>query len=205
MRALRTTAVFVFAGIGLSACGPQETQQTELEPGAPPPATGAEAPGAQAEAALEIELIDRNGERIGTARLSETAEGVSVAIQASALPPGPRGFHFHETGRCDPPSFQTAGAHFAPQGREHGLENPAGPHAGDMPNLQVRPDGTADTTLVNPRVTLQLGRENSLRDADGTALVIHAERDDQRTDPTGESGDRIACGVIPGEGGAGEP
>jgi superoxide dismutase, Cu-Zn family len=158
--------------------------------------TVAPANGAEAAPMVEIELIGRDGQRIGTAQISEEGEGVRVAIQATNLPPGPKGFHFHETGRCDPPDFQSAGGHFAPTGQQHGLENPQGPHAGDMSNLQVAADGTVDATIDNPRVTLREGEPNSLLDADGTALVIHAEEDDQRTDPTGNSGDRIACGVL---------
>jgi superoxide dismutase, Cu-Zn family len=149
---------------------------------------------------VTFDLIDASGTAIGTARLTDRGEGVSIAIEARGLPPGPKGFHFHEVGRCDPPAFESAGGHFAPEGRQHGLDNPQGPHAGDMENLVVGGDGTVSTTIVNPRVTLRRGVANSLYDSDGTALVIHAGEDDQRTDPTGDSGDRIACGVVPPNG-----
>jgi len=149
---------------------------------------------------VSFDLIDGTGNVVGTARLSDHGEGVSIAIQASGLPPGPKGFHFHEVGRCDTPAFQSAGGHFAPEGRQHGLENPQGPHAGDMENLVVGADGSVNANVVNTRVTLRRGAANSLYDSNGTALIIHAEADDQRTDPTGDSGDRIVCGVVPANG-----
>jgi Cu-Zn family superoxide dismutase len=106
-------------------------------------------------------------------------------------------FHVHETGSCDHTTgHESAGGHFNPTSQEHGFLAPEGPHAGDMPNLEVAEDGTANATVENPRVTLRPGLPNSLLDEDGTALIIHAEEDDQRTDPTGNAGDRIACGVI---------
>jgi superoxide dismutase, Cu-Zn family len=192
--------LMLLATVALHGCGTEETRTVEFPatdtPATTPPVAPAPGVGTTAGEAMTIELIDRQGQRIGTAQLTETGQGVQIAIQASNLPPGPKGFHFHETGRCDPPAFQSAGDHFAPMGRQHGLENPQGPHAGDLPNLPVRPDGAADTTLVNPRVTLREGEPNSLLRNGGTALVIHAEQDDQRTDPSGNSGDRIACGVI---------
>jgi superoxide dismutase, Cu-Zn family len=145
---------------------------------------------------VRFDLVDRNGARIGSVALTEVGEGVSVHVRATGLPPGPRGIHFHETGACDPPDFESAGGHLSPQGRQHGLENPQGPHAGDLPNLQVRQDGVVDTTFTSTLVTLREGELDSLLRHGGTALVIHAERDDQRTDPSGDSGDRIACGVV---------
>jgi superoxide dismutase, Cu-Zn family len=190
----------VVASLPLVACNDGRQADTRAiatdTPGIGTAPATAPATGLGAAQTVEVELQNRDGQVIGTAQISEEGEGVRIAIQASNLPPGPKGFHFHETGQCDPPGFQTAGGHFAPMDRQHGLENPQGPHAGDMPNLTVGPDGRADTTIVNPRVTLREGQPNSLIDQDGTALIIHAERDDQVTDPTGNSGDRIACGVV---------
>jgi superoxide dismutase, Cu-Zn family len=172
-------------------------QRADTVPGAATaPGTTTPGTGMTGDTEMSAQLIDRQGQPIGTVRVSDAGQGVQIALEARNLPPGSRGIHFHETGQCDPPSFQSAGAHFAPQGRQHGLENPQGPHAGDMENLNVGQDGTVNTTITNPRVTLRQGQPNSLVDADGTALVIHAEQDDQRTDPSGNSGDRIACAVI---------
>jgi superoxide dismutase, Cu-Zn family len=175
-------------------CGTDDRQDTAAvqTPGTTPAAVGAGMTGEE----MEIQLIDRQGQQVGTARLSQAGEGVQVALQVTGLTQGERGIHFHETGVCEAPSFQSAGAHFAPMGNQHGLQNPQGPHAGDMENLMVPADGTVNTTFTNPRVTLQPGQSNSLIDGDGTALLIHAERDDQVTDPSGDSGDRIVCGVI---------
>jgi superoxide dismutase, Cu-Zn family len=152
---------------------------------------------------VQVEMVNAQGEAIGTARLSQEAEGVRVAIQVSNLTPGPKGLHFHERGQCDTPAFESAGGHFAPMGRQHGFENPQGPHAGDLPNLPVRDDGRADTTFVAMDVSLRSGETNSLLRDGGTALLIHAQADDYRTDPSGNSGDRIACGVV--RGGSGVP
>ncbi len=153
--------------------------------------TGARAEGTSASA----ELKNADGEVIGTATFAETESGVTIELEGEGLEPGPHGIHIHETGECDPPDFKSAGAHFNPAGAQHGLENPEGPHAGDLPNLEVEDDGTLDYEATTDRVTLGEG-DNSLFDADGSALVIHADEDDQMTDPTGESGDRIACGTI---------
>jgi len=187
--------------VAVYGCGTDDTRTTDQPPetaplaGSPPGTT--DGMGAtDGETAFTIELVNRQGQPIGTARLTGAGQGVQIAVDARNLPPGPKGFHFHETGRCDAPSFESAGAHFAPMGRQHGLENPNGPHAGDMENLQVGQDGTVNTTIRNPRVTLRQSEQASLIDGDGTAILIHAGEDDQRTDPSGDSGDRIACGVI---------
>ena len=141
------------------------------------------------------ELITRDRQRIGTATFTQMENGVQIAIQASRLSSGRHGFHIHETGRCDAPGFQSAGGHLNPTSRNHGLEDPGGPHAGDLPNMIIRPDGAGSHTVLNPYVTLG-GGPNSLFKRDGTAIVIHAAPDDYQTDPSGNSGDRVACGVI---------
>jgi superoxide dismutase, Cu-Zn family len=153
---------------------------------------------------VRFEVFDRAQQRVAVVALSEDAHGVAVHVRGvNLLPAGPRGIHFHETGRCDLPDFESAGGHFAPEGRQHGLENPQGPHAGDLPNLPVLENGTVDTTFITTLVTLRPGEPHSLLDGDGTALVIHARADDQRTDPAGNSGDRVACGVVAREGAPG--
>jgi Cu-Zn family superoxide dismutase len=140
-------------------------------------------------------LRDATGRTVGTASFTEAAGGVRLALQVSGLAPGGHGIHVHAVGQCDPEAFASAGAHFNPEGRQHGLSNPAGPHAGDLPALMVGANGQASYVATDPRVTLGPGPD-SLFDADGSALVIHANDDDQMTDPTGNSGDRIVCGVV---------
>jgi Cu-Zn family superoxide dismutase len=140
------------------------------------------------------ELRNAQGQPVGTATLTEVGGGVRVVVEARNLPPGEKGIHIHEVGRCEPP-FATAGGHFNPGKRQHGLQNPAGPHAGDLPNITIGADGTGRLETLNDRVTLGSG-PNSLFDADGSSIVIHAAPDDHRTDPAGNSGARIACGVI---------
>lgn len=143
-------------------------------------------------------LADVNGAAVGTAQLSQDASGiVTVDIASLALPAGTHGIHFHEVARCDGGStaFSTAGAHYNPVGKQHGLENPNGPHAGDSPTIVIPASGVGAVSFRTDRVTLTPGTQ-SLFDADGSALVIHANADDQRTQPSGNSGARIACGVV---------
>lgn len=143
-----------------------------------------------------VDLKDSKGQTAGTAELEETEVGVSVHVKAEGLPEGSHGFHFHETGVCEAPDFKSAGDHFNPDDKKHGLETEDGPHAGDMPNLEVGKDGTVDDEFTAKNVTLEKGQPNSLFQDSGTALVIHAGEDDGETQPSGDSGDRIACGVI---------
>jgi len=140
----------------------------------------------------------RNGsnESLGDLRFEPSAEGVRIAGELFNLPPGVHGIHFHTAGKCDSPGFETADGHFNPAGREHGLENPAGPHAGDLPNITVGESGRVTVAIVSPRVTFDSTAATGLFDADGTAIIIHAAADDQRSNPSGNSGARIACGVI---------
>lgn len=120
---------------------------------------------------------------------------VEHGLYCRGLPTGNHGIHIHAVGRCDPPDFMSAGAHFNPTNRQHGLQNPNSPHASDLPNLQVGADGTGRLDALDRDVTLASGA-NSLFDADGSALVIHAGEDDNMTDPAGNSGGRIARGII---------
>jgi len=140
-------------------------------------------------------LIDSTGARVGVATLSRVDGGARLGVSVSGLSPGLHGIHIHEQGVCTQPDFASAGGHLNPKHRQHGLDNPAGPHAGDLPNLLVEADGSADTIFtVAPDL---LGpSDRGLFPATGTAVVVHAGRDDQRTDPSGGSGARVACGVI---------
>ena len=142
----------------------------------------------------KAELRNAKGEVVGSATFTEGPGGVKVSIQVSKLPPGTHGFHIHAVGKCEPPGFTSAGGHFNPHGKKHGLKSPEGPHAGDLPNLVVGPAGTAKAEVVAALVTLGSGK-HSLFHPDGTALVIHADPDDEKTDPTGNAGARIACGI----------
>jgi Cu-Zn family superoxide dismutase len=136
-------------------------------------------------------LINASGQTIGTVRAWQTAGGVTFRINASGLPHGVHGVHVHAVGKCDPPDFASAGPHWNPTGKKHGMSNPAGPHAGDLPNVVVKANGVLGATLV-----LSAASMSSLIDADGAALVIHAAADDNMTDPSGNSGARIACAVF---------
>ncbi len=141
-------------------------------------------------------MIGASGQPVGMLRLEQTSGGVRITGALAGLPAGTHGIHIHAVGKCDGPAFTTAGGHYDLAGHKHGLENPAGPHAGDMPNIVVAEGGSAVVDLTTPRVSLDGSAGPTLFDADGSAVVIHAAADDQRTDPAGNAGARIACGVI---------
>jgi superoxide dismutase, Cu-Zn family len=143
----------------------------------------------------KAELHNGQGELVGIVTLAETTDGVRVVAQVHNLPTGYHGFHIHEVGKCEPPGFKSAGEHFNPYGAPHGLKEPKGSHAGDLPNLLVAPDGTGVLVAYAPVVTLRAD-QNSLFHGGGTAFIVHSQPDDQLTNPSGNSGDRIACGVI---------
>ena len=144
---------------------------------------------------IKVQLKDAQGKPVGTATLWESAPGIGMEANFENLPPGEHAIHFHQNAKCDAPDYKSAGPHFNPDAKKHGLENPDGHHAGDNPNFTVGADGKAHFKIQDKDVTL--GSDNhSLFNNGGTALVIHAKADDQKTDPAGNAGDRIACGVI---------
>jgi superoxide dismutase, Cu-Zn family len=139
----------------------------------------------------QADLVNAAGQKIGTAVAEEVDGGIRVMVEAHSLPQGAHGTHVHAVGKCEGPDFASAGPHWNPTQHQHGKENPMGPHAGDMPNLSIGADGR-DRTIF----TLPAGTFAGLMDEDGAALVIHAQADDYKTDPSGNSGGRIACGVF---------
>ena len=152
---------------------------------------------AQERTAGEATFIDRDGNELGTVTLTQSDGGVTIDGIVEGIPEGAHGFHVHETGTCDPADgFESAGGHFAPQGREHGFDNPNGPHAGDMENQTADASGRLTLNVTNDMIVLQEGEAGNLFDEDGSALMIHANADDYRTDPGGNSGERIACAVV---------
>lgn len=145
---------------------------------------------------IMVTLKNTEGQTAGRATLKETKKGVQVHLHAEGLTPGVHGIHFHEKGVCKPPKFDSAGGHFNPYNKEHGLKNPKGPHAGDLKNVFADSNGKINIAFTTDRVTLKKGAENSLLDDDGSALVIHEGADDQKTNPSGDSGARVLCGTI---------
>ena len=149
---------------------------------------------ADAQQKASADIKDAAGKKVGEAILEQVDGGLKISATFSGLPPGQHAFHIHEIGKCDPP-FESAGGHFNPTGKKHGKDNPAGPHAGDLPNLDVPQSGGLKVEITVKDVSLDGGR-GGLLDADGAALVVHEGADDYKSDPAGNAGKRLACGVI---------
>jgi Cu-Zn family superoxide dismutase len=149
---------------------------------------------AAAETLANAQLKDGSGKPVGDVDLVQTPAGVLIKLQLKGIGPGEHAFHIHAVGKCDAP-FESAGPHFNPTNHKHGVLSGQG-HAGDMPNLHVPQSGELSVEMLNAAITLDKGKPNSVLDNDGSSLVIHAKADDYKTDPSGNSGDRIACGVI---------
>jgi Cu-Zn family superoxide dismutase len=140
-------------------------------------------------------LKGADGKEVGSVNLMQTSQGVLINIAVKGMPPGEHAFHVHAVGKCEPP-FTSAGGHFNPGSKKHGMMSPEGQHAGDMPNLHIPQSGDLTVEVLNVNITLEKGKPNSVFDTDGSAVIIHAGSDDYKTDPTGDAGGRIACGVI---------
>ena len=139
-------------------------------------------------------LKDKDGKEVGKVELTDTPSGVLLRLVLDGVTPGDHAFHVHAVGKCEPPDFKSAGPHFNTDETKHGLMNAEGPHSGDMPNLHVPDSGKLTVEVLNEMVTLDA--EQALLDDDGSAIVVHAVADDYATDPAGNAGDRIACGVV---------
>ena len=150
---------------------------------------------ANAQERARADLKNASGKTVGTAVLRQMKEGVSISLQITDLAPGLHAVHIHSVGKCEGPAFASAGGHFNPLNMKHGLKSADGPHAGDLPDLYVNKDGVGRYQVLVQNVTLDPGNK-SIVDAGGKSIVIHATADDNVTDPAGNSGDRIACGVI---------
>lgn len=190
------TVVSAALGLTLLSCGsPDPAQEATQGASAPGTAEGVATSGGASSAVANSRAVatlqTAQGAAAGTATASMTGGRIMVALEVQGMPAGHHGAHVHVTGRCDSPKFESAGGHWNPANAQHGLENEKGQHAGDMPNLAVGQDGRGSLNYE-----LKGGSFEQLLDADGAALVIHAKADDQRTDPSGNSGDRIACGVF---------
>ena len=149
--------------------------------------------------ALSAAMRDSAGRGLGTVRVLLTSDGVRLTGALTGLAAGEHGLHFHQVGRCErgeTPTFASAGGHYNPAGRQHGTLNPAGPHAGDLPNVTVGADGRLALPDSGVTAAMSDSARAGLLDADGTALMVHAQADDYRTDPSGNSGARVACGVL---------
>ncbi|WP_040979039.1 superoxide dismutase family protein [Oceanobacillus jeddahense] len=150
-----------------------------------------------------VEMYNADGDRVGTARLNETDGGVSVNVEVEGLSPGFHAIHVHEYGRCEAPDFSSSGSHFNPDGKDHGLLLTDGPHVGDLPNIEADESGNVQEELIIADATLKQGK-NSLIANNGTSLIIHDGVDDGMSQPAGNSGDRIICGVLSEDAESGE-
>lgn len=154
-------------------------------------------PASAAPKSAHANIVNAQGTKIGTAKITATAQGVKIIVKVSQLTPGEHGIHIHTVGKCETPVFTSAGGHFNPTGGHHGIHDAQEPHPhlGDLPNLVVDQNGKGNMSFTAAGVTLGDGPDSLFHEG-GTALVIHAKADDLKSDPSGNSGDRIACGVI---------
>ncbi|HZF95760.1 MAG TPA: superoxide dismutase family protein [Allosphingosinicella sp.] len=179
---MRRTDMAILAALAAGACSTAGRERAAVD--APP-----------GPSATQADIRDPSGRTVARASVSQLGDALRVRIEATGLAPGIYGAHVHSAGRCDAPAFESAGPHWNPTGRQHGRDNPAGQHLGDLPNLMVGTDGRGSFEFTIPGAALSGGARPVL-DGDGAAVVVHARPDDYRTDPSGNSGARIACGVL---------
>jgi len=148
----------------------------------------------QSAAKTKVELKDAQGKAVGDVIVWDQGAGVALELKLHDLAPGEHAIHFHQVPKCEAPDFKSAGGHFNPESKKHGFDSPDGHHAGDMKNFTVGADGKASVKLEDNDVTLKDGPRSLL--TSGAAIVVHAKADDYKTDPSGNSGDRVACGVV---------
>lgn len=186
--------VTLAAAAALAGCSPAPDASDETAPAEDTPADAATADASSAETLGSASLALADGTPAGTVDLLSDGTALSLRVAVTGIPEGTHGFHLHTTGECTPPDFSSAGGHLNPADKEHGHENPNGSHLGDLPNLDVGADGTASTTVE----LADSGDSviDTLFDADGTAVVVHADPDDYQSNPSGNAGSRIACGVL---------
>jgi superoxide dismutase, Cu-Zn family len=182
MRVRKRLPIAALCGLAVAGCVPNGSVG---DAGGPPP--GAAQAGAR--------LLDSGGRQLAVASAVQLNDGLRISVSANGLRPGSYGLHVHSVGRCDAPDFTSAGPHWNPTMRQHGSQNPQGTHRGDLPNLIVGANGQGEIAFTIPEARLS-GGVGGMLDADGAAVVLHAGPDDYRTDPSGNSGARIACGVF---------
>ncbi|MFB5662427.1 superoxide dismutase family protein [Alteribacillus sp. HJP-4] len=197
MRAFKVTGMCILM-TGLFACGAEEETEAPAsdEEGTDEQANEDESADENSKTA-SVTLRDQEENEVGTAELEEGSDGVSIQLEASGMPENSEhGFHIHETGACEPPDFESAEDHFNPEDSDHGKDTEDGPHAGDLPNITTNENGEVKEDLTAENVTLAAGEQHSLLENEGTSLVIHEMPDDYESQPSGDAGDRLACGVI---------
>ena len=196
---MRTSLALLASVLALQACSKEKAAESDSTAAATPAATTPAAPGARADstpsaATATAPMKNAAGRDLGTLTLTDTPQGIMVMGNLTGLTPGEHGVHIHTVGQCQPP-FTSAGAHWNPTNRQHGSLNPQGPHLGDMPNITVAADSSASVHLTTATGGTLHGA-NLVMDVDGASVVVHTKADDLRTDPSGNSGDRVACGVV---------
>ncbi len=194
------TIAFVLGAVALGACAKNDAPADNAAMANDMAVDNAMAGNAMAGNAMagvpqSFNFTGGDGALLGSVMVSEDSSGLALNVNGVAMPAGVHGIHLHEKGLCDGPKFESAGAHWNPAGKQHGRDNPKGAHLGDLANLEVGASGGVSTSFTIPGAAMR-GGSAPLADADGTAIVVHAKADDYKTDPSGDSGDRIACAVI---------
>ncbi|WP_343346218.1 superoxide dismutase family protein [Sphingomicrobium sp. XHP0239] len=191
---MRTIMAVAVLGLAVASCGDAPEEEVETDTAVQDDMAAPEMQQAQ--------LMDADGNSVGTVEYRDDGTNLTLMVQASGLAEGPHAVHLHETGMCKGPEFQSAGGHWNPEGNQHGRDNPEGAHLGDLANMTVGADGMGQSNFIVEGVGVSSGRY-SLSDSDGTALMIHAEADDYQTDPGGDAGSRVACAVLAAPSGGG--